>query len=474
LTRKHYRTKLNAVNVHGDRRVVQLDAAALLRVRASQVLAVTGDVFASGVELSARAPGKLEPTAEGVAVLRIDGPLAQRSYAESACGYIDGYDAITARLYAALGDSSVGAAVLVIDSPGGDAAGLEEAIGRMRAARESSGKPVFAYVDELAASAAYWIAATVADKIYVPAMGAVGSIGCIGAIVDSSDMLEQQGMKVTLIRDPDGKAESHPAGVISDLAIERQTAVVAEYTSRFVAAVGHARGIDAAALRELNGAVLHGAVAVRARLADKVGSLEQTIRSAAKAGAKAQRDREEMQMKRALRIELGLEDDASDAEAMASVKARGAKGDFADAVIKLTGADDQDTAMGRLEAWRENASAAAELADLRQQRARDAVASRLDAAIRNGKMTPAEAWAQDVDGAPMAGTPDGRWSSWSDAQLSEYVELRPQLVARGVEHSSTPNALTDREVAICKDTGCDPDQFAKLKAARSAGRLGTT
>lgn len=94
------------------------------------------------------------PQPATVAIVGIEGPLAQRAIYDL-CGYVDGYDAIAARLQIALENPDVGAVVLRIDSPGGDAQGLEEAVRRMRLAVEQSGKPCMVYVDELAASAAY-------------------------------------------------------------------------------------------------------------------------------------------------------------------------------------------------------------------------------------------------------------------------------------------------------------------------------
>lgn len=277
-----------------------LDHKLLAQHRAGRVLALDARAIGSSVVLHATRPSARSALAQpatsttaaepiSVAVVDIIGPLAQRGESQL-CGFVDGYDWIGERLGAALEEAD--AVVLRIDSPGGDVAGLAEAVRRMRAAVEAAGKPVVAYVDELAASAAYWIAAGVADEIVIPPMGSVGSIGSFGVLVDITKSLELEGTAVTLVRDPEGKCEAHPAAPITDLARERLGSEVQAATARFVDAIATRRELSANVLRALNGAVLHGADAVRAGLADRVGTLEDVIR-----GASAPRERAQMSTK---------------------------------------------------------------------------------------------------------------------------------------------------------------------------------
>lgn len=77
---------------------------------------------------------------------------------------------------AAADNRSVSHIVLNIDSPGGQAAGIAELSQLIRTVSEK--KPVIAYVDDLAASAGYWIASS-ADHIAASKTAMVGSIGAV-------------------------------------------------------------------------------------------------------------------------------------------------------------------------------------------------------------------------------------------------------------------------------------------------------
>lgn len=259
------------------RRPFVLDARALARAGASRVLALAPEAIGALHTLAASAPAKPKADARGVAEVRVFGPLSQRG-SEYDCGFGDGYDAIEQRIAEAAADADTRAMVVRIDSPGGDVAGLEQAVGRMRTAIARSGKPCAVYVDELAASAAYWIASALSTAgIVVPESGGVGSIGCIAAIVDETGALAKEGIAVELVRDPPGKAASHSYGPLTDLARERVAAEVGEAAARFTAAVAQARGLDEAAVRALDGDVLRGSKAVAAGLADKVGSFGDAV-----------------------------------------------------------------------------------------------------------------------------------------------------------------------------------------------------
>jgi ClpP class serine protease len=236
-----------------------------------------------GVSLAAEDPGTKPDGAGDVAIVAILGPLAQRAQIGLCDAYLDGYDAITARVSAALETVGVSAVLLVIDSPGGDVAGLEEAITRIKTKREAPAirKPIFAYVDELCASAAYWLASGICDGgIFVPPSGAVGSIGAMAVHVDESGALAQAGIKPTIIASPAGKAATNGYEPLSKTGRARIQELVSATSDRFVAAVAKARDLKPAAVAALNADMRTGADAVRAGLADGVAALEQVLERA--------------------------------------------------------------------------------------------------------------------------------------------------------------------------------------------------
>lgn len=259
----------------------RLDGEALAKAGASRVLALSADTLGASSYLAAEEPSSERSGVVGV--LDIVGPLAQRRV-DGLCGYVDGYDAIARRFAELCADPDVSAIVLRIDSPGGDLAGLEEGVRRMCEARDAVGKPVYAYADEFVASAAYWLASSVATSgIYLPAAGYVGSIGVLSYMVDETKAMERAGVGITVIRDPAGKAASDSFGPVMDVAVERTQEVVTSACDRFCAAVRAARPKVKDA-RELNGAMLSGGAAVSAGLADGVMSFEGVLSLAAEAG----------------------------------------------------------------------------------------------------------------------------------------------------------------------------------------------
>src|SRR5215467_6271108 len=122
-------------------------------------------------------------------------------------------DGIRARLEAAAANPDVSAIVLDVDSPGGTVAGTPETAAAVRRAAEV--KPVVAVANSLAASAAYWIASQASSLVVGPSAD-VGSIGVISAHIDRSKMLEDMGLRVTVVSAGRYKAEGNPFAPLSD------------------------------------------------------------------------------------------------------------------------------------------------------------------------------------------------------------------------------------------------------------------
>jgi ClpP class serine protease len=111
-----------------------------------------------------------------VAVLDIIGPVFHyRNILTAILGWPSA-ESIALDLQKALDDPAVSSIVLNIDSPGGQAGGINELAGMIREAGEQ--KPVQAYIGDLGASAAYWLASS-ATKITVDATAQIGSIGVV-------------------------------------------------------------------------------------------------------------------------------------------------------------------------------------------------------------------------------------------------------------------------------------------------------
>jgi ClpP class serine protease len=211
---------------------------------------------------------------EGVAVVSVDGPLMQRG------GYWwDGHDSVADRVKAALAEPKARAVVMKLNSPGGIAAGCFEAARVIRAAAQRSGKPLVAFADEMACSAAYALASA-ADRIYLPPSGEVGSVGVLSAVVSMKRAFDEEGIDAVVIRSGPRKALGHPLDPMSDAAVAAEQATVDALAAQFYALVASSRRMTADAVAALEGDVRMGASAVAAGLADGVMTFDEAIRAA--------------------------------------------------------------------------------------------------------------------------------------------------------------------------------------------------
>ena len=213
---------------------------------------------------------------ERVAVIPAIGELINRGAWIGASSGLVSYEGVAAQIALALGDKDVDAIVLDIDSPGGEVAGIERLADDIAAAREQ--KPVVAFVNDMAASAAYWLASQ-ADQIMVSTTSMVGSIGVVVLHVDASGQLEDKGLKPTLIFAGAHKVDGHPFGPLPDTVASDLQAEVNAYYEQFLAGVARGRGsrFSAEQARETQARVLIGADAVSAGMADVVGGFTEAI-----------------------------------------------------------------------------------------------------------------------------------------------------------------------------------------------------
>jgi signal peptide peptidase SppA len=129
-----------------------------------------------------------------VAVVPVHGILGKHlSMMETMCGGCD-FDAVTAMVATAAADPSVSAIVLALNSPGGTATGCAEAYARLGEIRQHAGKPLYAFTDARACSAAYYLAAA-CDAVFCTSSSEIGSIGTILSIEDRSGQLAAAGVR---------------------------------------------------------------------------------------------------------------------------------------------------------------------------------------------------------------------------------------------------------------------------------------
>lgn len=244
--------------------VLERHAAGIRQVQ--EPLAIVDDLAATDLEPAMEILGH-------TAVIPVRGVIAR--YASQVNGICQDQgrsaDSLQADLAAAGADPRVRQVVLRIDSPGGTVAGTAEtadAIRRLSAA----GKPVTAYVDGMAASAAYWLASQ-ADEIIASAPTAeIGSIGVITAYLDASAARDKQGVKVHVVRSVDLKAPGTANESLSPEQLASIKRLIGDLHGAFTDAVAAGRGLTEEALARVTTGELF--VAEKAQALDLIDGVE--------------------------------------------------------------------------------------------------------------------------------------------------------------------------------------------------------
>jgi len=201
--------------------------------------------------------------AEGATqVVTVTGPLSQAGTGS----WCDTYEAVRARVQAALA-SSARAVILKLNSPGGDLYGALDTARAIRADAEVAHKPLAAFVDGEACSAAYALACA-ADSITLGQSAVVGSIGVVQAREDVSLALAARGVSVSFVTSGSRKAYGHPELGMTEAEFVDTQATVNQLAEPFLAYVAERRGLPVETVAGYEAGVFTGSAALQARLAD--------------------------------------------------------------------------------------------------------------------------------------------------------------------------------------------------------------
>jgi signal peptide peptidase SppA len=144
---------------------------------------------------------------------------------------------ILAALERANNDAGVTAVVFHIDSPGGMVAGTNQ----LAEGIQTSRKPCYAVVSDLAASGGYYIASQ-CKAVFANAMAEVGAIGVYCVLVDDSQFWKDLGVEFTLVSSGGVKGLGADGKVTPELIEDEKRGVMAMY-EKFVVDVATGRGI---------------------------------------------------------------------------------------------------------------------------------------------------------------------------------------------------------------------------------------
>lgn len=216
----------------------------------------------------------VDTTGVAIAVIPIHGTLVHRGGDLDAFSGLRSYESIRADLREALNDRSISAILFDIDSGGGEAAGCFDLVDEIRAAQKQ--KPVYAFVNEHAYSAAYAIASA-AQKIYVPRTGGVGSVGVVSVHMDQSGWDAKLGVAYTPIIAGARKVDGWPHSPMSDEAKAEWQSSVNKIYDIFTDTVARNRGMNLEAVVQTEARCYMGEDAVAIGFADGIATLDDVI-----------------------------------------------------------------------------------------------------------------------------------------------------------------------------------------------------
>lgn len=223
---------------------------------------------------------------DGVAVIPVTGPIFRYANLFTEISGATSTGVLARDIQTALDNPYIRGIVLEMNSPGGEATGINELAKQIRAG--SKHKRIVAYGGGAVASGAYWLAAA-CSEIVVDESAMLGSIGVVMSYLDTRKRDEKSDVRAVDIvssQSPDKRIDPN-----TDEGRSKVQAVVDAMADVFVSAVADFRKTtpDNVLAEFGRGGVLIGKAAVKAGMADRTGSLETVIAELAGSASNSKR-----------------------------------------------------------------------------------------------------------------------------------------------------------------------------------------
>ncbi len=213
----------------------------------------------------------LEAGPNGMAILPIQGHMMKDKSSFGGCSTV----ACRRMVREAVRNDTITGLMLYVDSPGGTASGTFELANEVE--RAAQHMPVRAHIEDIGASAAYWVASQ-AQHVTANTMAEVGSIGTVAMVVDDSKKAEAEGVKVHVISTGEFKGAGAPGTAITERQLEAFREQVADVNEYFQSGVRAGRGLDDDQLAAVSdGRVFIAQKAQGLGLIDGVASFEDSV-----------------------------------------------------------------------------------------------------------------------------------------------------------------------------------------------------
>ena len=222
--------------------------------------------------------GRMAPSAPSTphtALVEVRGEISAESDASA--------EALVGALKNAFEDAGAQAVVLRINSPGGSPVQSGIIYDEIKRLKAKHNKKVYAVVEEVCASGAYYIAVA-ADEIYVDKASIVGSIGVLMDGFGFTGLMDKLGVERRLLTSGANKGMLDPFSPANPRQTQLAKAMIEQIHRQFIAVVKEGRGKR---LKEepdmFSGLYWNGEEAVRLGLADHTGNLDYVAREVIKA-----------------------------------------------------------------------------------------------------------------------------------------------------------------------------------------------
>ncbi len=172
-------------------------------------------------------------------------------------------------------NEKIKAIILKINSPGGAVVPSQEIYKEILRLRKK--KKIYAYIQSLGASGAYYIASAT-NKIFANPGSIIGSIGVIIEFTNIKELLKKIGIEGITIKSGKFKDVGNPAREMTDEEKEYLKNLVMNVYNQFIKDVANARKIPLEKLKKIaDGRVFTGEEGLKLGLIDKLGNFDDLI-----------------------------------------------------------------------------------------------------------------------------------------------------------------------------------------------------
>jgi signal peptide peptidase SppA len=252
--------------------------ALLAMVRSTDLVAHVADSKERALEMRSAMTVQPDGRGKAFAMVGISGVMMKHASSFGGSGTVQ----IRRDIRNAAGNDDISAILLNIDSPGGTVAGTADLADEVRAATKK--KPVYAFVSDLCASAAYWVASQ-CDAIFANnATALIGSIGTVMTMYDMSKAAADAGIETLVFATGPLKGAGTQGAVVTEEQRAYFQTLIEDSQKSFDAAVRKGRSLTDLQLKSVRSGGVFGAEDAQERkLIDGIQSLEATVDALVKA-----------------------------------------------------------------------------------------------------------------------------------------------------------------------------------------------